>query len=158
MTHQLLAWEDRLSTAGCRVTRQRGIILDAVCAGGGHTPLSEIFGRVRKADPSIDRSTLYRTLKVFVELGIVVVADTGAAETYYEIARPIPHHHLVCRSCGREQEIDQETVDSMVDRVRHRHRFRVETDHLVLFGHCERCAPISETRNPPGALIGGGFH
>lgn len=139
MTHNQLRWEDALWSAGYRVTRQRAIILDAVCAGSGHTPLSEIYGRVRQLDTSIDRSTIYRALRLFVEVGIVVAADTGGVETVYEIAKPAPHHHLVCRSCGQEREIDHTALQSMSEHVLNRHGFQVATDHLVLFGVCSGC-------------------
>jgi Fur family ferric uptake transcriptional regulator len=139
MTHQQLLWEDTLRRAGYRATRQRGLILDAVCAGGGHTTLGEIYLRARRQDAALDRSTVYRALKVFIETGLVVAADTGEGETAYEVSRPEPHHHLVCRQCGWEQEVDASMLDEMVARVRARHGFEVVTDHLVLFGTCARC-------------------
>lgn len=139
MTHQGMSWEQRLWAAGHRVTRQRALILDAVCAGAGHTPLGEVYARVRRADRSIDRSTVYRALHLFVELGIVLAADTGAGETVYEIAKPQPHHHLVCRVCGGEREIGDATLRAMFDQVHAEHGFDVATDHLVLFGRCAAC-------------------
>jgi Fur family ferric uptake transcriptional regulator len=145
MTHQQLYWEDVLRRAGHRATRQRGLILDAVCASGGHTSLGEVYARVKRQDPTLDRSTVYRALKVFIETGLVVAADTGSGETGYEIKRPEQHHHLVCRACGWEQEIDASVLGAMVERVREQHGFEVVTDHLVLFGYCARC------RQPPAS-------
>lgn len=139
MTHQAMGWEQRLGAAGHRVTRQRALILDAVCAGDGHTPLGDIYARVQQADRSIDRSAVYRALHLFVELGIVLAADTGGGETVYEIAKPHLHHHLVCRVCGREEEIGEGALGAMFDQVRQDHGFRVATDHLVLFGWCADC-------------------
>lgn len=139
MTHDSLRWEDVLWSAGHRVTRQRSLILDAVCVGAGHTSLGEIYARVQKADRSIDRSTVYRALRLFVDLGLVVVANTGDDETYYEVAKLEPHHHLVCRICRTEWEIDDAALRAMFHEVSQRHGFHVETDHLVLFGLCESC-------------------
>jgi len=137
--HHLLHWEEALWAAGHRVTRQRSLILDAVCAGGGHTPLGEVYARVRRADRSIDRSTVYRALHLFVDLGLVVAADTGGGETFYEIKKPQPHHHLVCRRCGGEQEVGDAALQAMFDQVLRQHRFAVTIDHLVLFGLCGAC-------------------
>ncbi|MBA2453096.1 MAG: transcriptional repressor [Chloroflexia bacterium] len=139
MTHDALHWEQRLWSSGHRVTRQRAHILEAVCAGNGHTPLGEIYLRVQRADRSIDRSTVYRALRLFVDLGLVVAADTGSDETYYEVAKLEAHHHLVCRRCGQEQEIDDAALQAMFNEVFQRHGFHVATDHLVLFGFCENC-------------------
>ncbi len=142
MTHQQLHWEDILRRAGHRATRQRGIILDAVCSGGGHTSFGDVYARVQQRDSTLDRSTVYRALKVFVDTGLVVAADTGDGETYYEITHSEPHHHLVCRLCGAEQEIDHSVLRAVVHRVDAQHDFAVVTDHLVLFGYCARCRTI----------------
>lgn len=85
MTHQGLHWEQVLWAAGHRVTQQRALILDAVCAGEGHASLTEVYGRVHRRDRSVDCSTVYRALHLFVELGLVLVADTGDGEICYEI-------------------------------------------------------------------------
>lgn len=139
MTHNQTDWQEMLWAAGHRVTRQRAVILDAVCAGGGHTTLGDVYARARRADRALDRSTVYRALDLFVTLGIVVTADTGTGETTYEIARPQPHHHLVCRRCGQEREIDDAALRAMAAEIDARHGFAVNTDHLVLFGTCAAC-------------------
>jgi Fur family ferric uptake transcriptional regulator len=139
VTHDLLRWEETLWASGHRVTRQRSLILDAVCAGEGHTSFGEIYARVRRADRSIDRSTVYRALRLFVQLGLVLPAETGDAETLYEVAKPQPHHHLVCRHCGQEWELPAADVQVLFDAVHAHHGFQVATDHLVLFGECAAC-------------------
>lgn len=144
MTHHNMDYEGILHAAGHRVTRQRIDILDAVCEGGGHTTLGEIYARVRQVDESVDRSTLYRALKLFVELGLVVSADTGDGETYYEIAKPQRHHHLVCRQCHKEQEIEHTLLQPMFDQLMARYSFRADSDHLVLFGLCAECQRVSQ--------------
>lgn len=139
MTHDSLNWERTLGEAGLRVTRQRTAILDAVCAAGGHTPIGEIHARARKIDPTVDLSTIYRTLKVFVDLGIVVSADTGDGETRYEISHGEPHHHLVCKTCGGETEISGDLLADLANHIDTAFGFALETDHLVLHGTCAAC-------------------
>jgi Fur family transcriptional regulator, ferric uptake regulator len=139
MSHENMDYEGILRAAGHRVTLQRVMILDAVCEGGGHTTLREIYARLHTADPTIDRSSLYRTLKLFVELGLVVSAENPMGETVYEIPKRQPHHHLICRSCGKEQEIGQEAMAGMFALVEQRYGFHVATDHLVLHGLCAGC-------------------
>jgi Fur family ferric uptake transcriptional regulator len=139
MSHYQTSYEDILRAAGHRVTRQRVLILDAVCEAGGHSSLGEIYARVRLQDPSIDRSTLYRTLKLYVDLGLVVSAEPGDGETYYEIAKVHPHHHLICRFCGQEQEIEHEVVQTMFDQLNEVYGFHADSDHLVIRGICREC-------------------
>lgn len=139
MTHELLHWEERLWNAGHRVTKQRAAILDAVCSESGHSPIGEIYARARRTDRALDLSTLYRALHLFIDLGLVVAANTGKGELTYEIARPQPHHHLVCRNCGGEQEIDDAALVAMAAGIEALHGFAVNTDHLVLFGLCRTC-------------------
>jgi Fur family ferric uptake transcriptional regulator len=139
MSHNAIDYEGLLRAAGHRVTPQRVLILDAVCDAGGHTTLGQVYARVREVDRTIDRSTLYRALKLFVALGLVVSADTGDGETYYEIARPQRHHHLVCRQCGSETEIDHALLQPVFDQVLRQHGFRLDSDHIVLFGTCANC-------------------
>ena len=141
VSHHGMHWEEALSSAGHRITPQRSIVLDAVCSGGGHTTIGEIYAYARKRDRTIDRSTIYRALHLFTAMGIVLPADTGEGETSYEIRKPEPHHHLVCRQCGGQQEISGPTAQSMFDVVERLYTFQVNTDHLVLFGICAHCQP-----------------
>jgi Fur family ferric uptake transcriptional regulator len=144
MSHEEMDYEGILRAAGHRVTVQRVMILDAVCDGGGHTTLKQIYRRLKQMDDTIDRSSLYRALKLFVELGLVVSADGPTGETVYEIPKRQPHHHLICRRCGREHEIGQEAMTGMFALVEARYGFRVVTDHLVLHGLCAACRAVIE--------------
>src|SRR5258708_4730107 len=131
MSHEDMDYEGILRAAGYRVTLQRVMILDAVCEGGEHTTLKAIYMRLHKADPTIDRSSVYRTLKLFVDLGLVISAETPTGETVYEIPKPRPHHHLVCRICRKEEEIGPEAIQGTVTFVSEHYGFKVDVDHLV---------------------------
>jgi Fur family ferric uptake transcriptional regulator len=139
MSHQKIDYVDIMRSNGLRVTSQRLLILDAICEGHGHTTVGQIFARVRQKDRSIDRSTVYRTLDVFVELGLIVSADTGIGEKVYEIAKPEPHHHLVCKNCGKEREIDNTVMQRLFGVIEEEYRFAINMDHVVLFGLCQAC-------------------
>jgi len=147
MSHHHIDYEAIMRRAGHRVTPQRLTILDAVCEAEGHTTLGQIYARARQVDSSIDRSTLYRTLKLFVDLGLVVSADTGDGETYYEIAKPHHHHHLVCRQCGNEWEIDHAVMQPMFEQLLEQYGFTADSDHLVVFGLCKTCASQKQNEN-----------
>jgi Fur family transcriptional regulator, ferric uptake regulator len=139
MSHETMDYEGIMHRAGYRVTPQRVMILDAVCEGGGHTTSKQVYSRLQKMDDTIDRSSVYRTLKLFVALRLVVSAETATGETVYEIPKSKPHHHLICRTCGKEQEVGQEAMAGMFALVERRYHFAVATDHLVLYGTCADC-------------------
>lgn len=139
MTHTTLNWEQTLANAGMRVTRQREIVLDAVCAGAGHTAIGDIYARVKQRDPSLDLSTVYRALRVFTELGIVLTVPSGDGEQLFEIRHANPHHHLVCKTCGVELPMSREVVHSLVEQIEAKQGFAIELDHLVLWGRCRSC-------------------
>lgn len=139
MSHETMDYEGIMHKAGHRVTLQRVMILDAVCEGGGHTTLKQVYSHLKKMDDTIDLSSLYRNLKLFVELGLVVSAENSRGETVYEIPKRQPHHHLICRHCGKEWEIGQEAMAGMFALVEERYGFQVATDHLVLHGLCAGC-------------------
>lgn len=144
MSHENMDYEGIMHRAGHRVTTQRVMILDAVCEGGGHTTLKQVYRRLHRMDATIDRSSVYRTLKLFVALGIVIAAESTTGETLYEIPKPQKHHHLVCRRCGTEQEIGHEAIQGMIARIMEQHGFMVEMNHLVLHGLCATCAQTSD--------------
>ncbi len=146
MSHENMDYEAILRAAGHRVTMQRVLILDAVCDGGGHTTLKQVAARLRRMDPTIDRSSVYRTLKLFDRLGLVVSAETTEGEPVYEIAKPQPHHHLICRVCGKEQEIGPDALAGMTVEIRRRYGFVVAMDHLVLRGLCANCRHTEDSR------------
>jgi Fur family ferric uptake transcriptional regulator len=146
MAHTSLNYCRVLREAGFRVTDQREVILDAVCAGSGHSTLKEIYLRAQERITSLDRSSVYRALKLFVELGLVVAGVNIDGEDVYEITQADPHHHLICRQCGAEQEIAHDVIEGLYAAMHERYRFRVTSDHLVLFGVCARC---DEATSPP---------
>lgn len=138
MSHHQLDYVTSLRAQGFRVTPQRQTILDAVCAGAGHTSLPEIYARVQAVSPAINLATVYRTLGFLQQAGLVVAAEIGG-QTVYEIAGPRPHHHLVCQVCGRVEGIDSGLVEAFFTAVAQAHAFDVTVHHLVLSGRCQQC-------------------
>jgi Fur family ferric uptake transcriptional regulator len=123
---------------GFRVTPQRRFILEAIRAGAGHIAPEEIYRRVHRKIPGVNRTTVYRNLDFLCELRLVVAAQI-AGRMVYEIAGKEPHHHLVCRQCGRIEQIDHKRVKSFFERIARERRFTIDMDHLALFGLCQAC-------------------
>lgn len=147
MAHHRLDWERLLSSRGHRVTPQRQLVLDAICDAEGHsTTLGEIHARVRRRDASVDRSTVYRALHLFVHLGIVAQTASADGEARFEIVPAEPHHHLVCQVCGREELIESPEISQAFHAIAARRGFAVTTEHLTLTGICVRCRGTTPAR------------
>jgi Fur family transcriptional regulator, ferric uptake regulator len=146
MTHNTLDYAARIRQSGHRLTSQRKLILDAVCAGRGHTTLDEVYTRVQATAPTVNLATVYRTLDFLCDIRLVVRAHVGK-QIYYEIAGPEPHHHLICRHCGHEEELSNQMVERFFADVQHRYHFAVDSEHLTLFGACPHCQQVQSSIN-----------
>ena len=143
MSHNQLNYVERVHDQGGRMTPQRQIILDTICAIGRHTTACDIFDRIHAKVPAINRATVYRTLAYFCNLQILVSAEIEG-KTVYEIAAPTPHHHLVCRQCGQVTTLDDHYLDQFVQHLVEDHHFQPEINHLTISGLCATCQQVSE--------------
>jgi Fe2+ or Zn2+ uptake regulation protein len=89
---------DRLRRVGQRVTPQRLVILGAL-KPGEHLAADEVFARVEPLLPGVNRSTVYRTLELFRDLGLVSMTDLGGGARQFELIDDL-HHQLICHRCG----------------------------------------------------------
>jgi Fur family ferric uptake transcriptional regulator len=128
---------ERLRRVGQRVTPQRLVILGAM-EPGAHLSADDVFARVEPLLPGVNRSTVYRTLELFRDLGLVSMTDLGGGARVFELI-DAPHHHLICHRCGAILELDDDLVEPMREAIRDRHGFTPAIDHLALFGFCAAC-------------------
>lgn len=131
-------WAARLRRIGQRATPQRLTILAAL-RPGEHASADDVFARVAPALPAVNRSTVYRTLELLRDLGLVSETDLGEGVRQFEPIEPRRHHHLVCQSCGATLELDDRLVAPLRAAIAERHGFEAAIDHLALFGRCRAC-------------------
>jgi Fur family transcriptional regulator, ferric uptake regulator len=136
---------DRLRRVGQRVTPQRLVILGAL-RPGEHLAADEVFARVEPLLPGVNRSTVYRTLELFRDLGLVSMTDLGGGARQFELIDDL-HHHLICHRCGAILELDDALVDPLRDGIRARYDFAPAIDHLAVFGFCAVCTRVTESRD-----------
>lgn len=113
--------------------------MDAICEAGGHATIAEIYSRAKQMDIGIDRSTIYRAIDVFEKLGIVISGDDLDGERVYELVKEYPHHHLICKRCGHDIEINNNFVDEFYRNLQSEYDFEVVMDHLIVVGVCPEC-------------------
>jgi Fur family ferric uptake transcriptional regulator len=129
---------ERLRQQGYRLTPQRQLVLRAVDKLGHATP-DEIFAEVQTQSSAVNVSTIYRTLEVLEQLGLVRHAHlSDRAPTYHSVSDH-EHFHLVCRNCHRVISVDPDVAAPLVERLREQHGFVIDVGHLAVFGHCVDC-------------------
>jgi Fur family ferric uptake transcriptional regulator len=132
-------WQAELRARGYRLTPQRQLVLEAVGALGHATP-EELVAEVRRTASGVNISTVYRTLELLEELGLVRHTHLGHGAPTYSVAGDDDHVHLVCRDCGGVEEASRDLVGDVVDRLAERMGFRVDIGHFALFGQCRACS------------------
>jgi Fur family ferric uptake transcriptional regulator len=142
-------WQQLLRAQGYRLTPQRELVLAAVDELGHATP-DEVLGKVRERSSAVNISTVYRTLDLLEELGLVRHTHlTDRAPTYHSTSTP-EHVHLVCRGCGTVLEANPEEFEPLADSLQARHGFTPDIGHLTVFGRCGDCpqGPDRPIRTP----------
>jgi Fur family transcriptional regulator, ferric uptake regulator len=130
---------DALHGRGMRATPQRRQVLDAVDALGHATP-EQVCEHVQRAHAGISLSTVYRTLELLEELGLVTHAHLEHGAPTYHSVQAHEHLHLVCRECGGLQEADASHGHALAEALRAEVGFVTDVRHLALHGTCARCA------------------
>jgi len=131
-------WDDTLRASGYRVTPQRQLVLEAVTRLEHATP-EEIYGEVKQTAVGVNLSTVYRTLELLEQIGLVTHTHLGHGAHRYHLAADAQHVHLVCRGCGAIVELDPAAVSSLVTALDSEHGFETDVGHLTVFGRCSQC-------------------
>lgn len=132
---------ERLRNEGGRITRTRELVIDALLASPDHhLTAPEVVAAVRAVDPDFYESTVYRTLDRLVELGVVERVHLGPGPAVLHLPGPEEHHHLVCERCGAVLEAEGDLLDTVAERLRREHGFRLREAGLALRGTCAACA------------------
>jgi Fur family transcriptional regulator, ferric uptake regulator len=129
---------EMLRERGLRLTPQRQLILEAVHQLGHATP-EQIHHCVRERAAGVNITTVYRTLELLEELGLVSHTHLSHGSPTYHRAGEDQHVHLVCRSCGEIAEVDPSVLRPVTEQLQQEQDFRVDVGHVSLFGVCGGC-------------------
>ena len=130
----------RLRERGQRLTPQRLLILELVYARGDHVTADELLVEAQQRYPYLNVSTVYRTLELLRDVGIVAETDLGDGVRQFALLSDDRHHHLVCLKCGHVLDIGDDLLGSIRERLVTDYGFEARIDHLALFGLCRYCA------------------
>jgi len=143
------AWDDELRARGYRVTPQRQLVLEAVTALEHATP-EDICARVQQTARGVNISTVYRTLELLEQLSLVSHSHLGHGAPRYHLAAEAEHVHLVCRECGRIDEVGPDAVAPLVTSLQAGQDFETDVRHLTVFGRCGGCRKASSSEAASG--------
>ena len=132
-------WQAELRRRGYRLTPQRQLVLEAVGQLGHATP-EEIVTAVRRTASGVNISTVYRTLELLEELGLVQHTHLGHGASTYSVTSDDDHVHLVCRDCGGIEEAPLSVVGPVVAELAATRGFTVDVGHFAVFGRCRDCS------------------
>ncbi len=126
-----------LNASGMRATSQRVLILEVIRRG--HLDADEIYRQVRRKRPHLSLSTVYRTLRMFKELGLVEELHFDEAHHHYEMKSSSGHQHLVCLSCGKIMEFEYPLSPKMKRNIAREKGFEVTGVEIRMTGYCSKC-------------------
>lgn len=123
---------------GLANTHQRHVIYRALAGTTAHPSADELFASVRREIPSLSLATVYKNLTTFRDEGLVRAVRSCDDVVRFD-ANLEPHHHLVCRDCGRVQDLHDPALDALRLSARRARGFRVEEHQVIFRGLCARC-------------------
>lgn len=130
---------ERLHERGLRWTPQRRTLVDVLSRTDGHVTGSELVERCREIDPETTPSTVYRTLDVLEELGLVRHGHGADGREEFHVLPAVEHGHLHCQSCGGTWEIEAAEAGSLVGSLEASRGFAVDLSHVTIVGTCAAC-------------------
>jgi Fur family ferric uptake transcriptional regulator len=139
-----------LKERGHRLTPQRQLILEAIEAAEGHVSAETVHARVAAQFPQVNISTVYRTLELLQNLGLVTHTHFDDGIALYHLSEDSHHQHMVCRQCGAEREIDVDELAPLDRHLRAQYRFRADLAHFAIIGICGSCYAAAQADEPPG--------
>ncbi len=138
MSHREREVAYQIRGMGYRMTPQRQLVLDTLCEQGEHLSANEIYAAVHEQAPALSRATVYRTLQFLCDLQLVTRTEISGLAVY-ELAQETPHHHLVCRICGKVLELPDRYFEPLAERLLDDLSFHAEIKHMAISGICADC-------------------
>jgi Fur family ferric uptake transcriptional regulator len=130
---------DELSHQGYRMTPQRLMIVSAIENSENHICAEDIYTQVVAKYPNVNVSTVYRTLDLLEQLGLVTKTEMGIGRVMYHPIEKGHHHHLICRECGKTIDLDDSTLSPLRESLLRDYQFSAELTHLGILGLCAGC-------------------
>ena len=139
MAEQVERLETVLQENGDLLTSARRAILEALVESGGHVSADTQATTSNRSEPQVGRMTVYRTLDLLQQLGLVRPVNPGSGAAQYVLMEEGHHHHLLCSSCAAVVEFDECVVREVEAQIRDRFHFEIQGHLLEFYGLCPEC-------------------
>lgn len=141
---------EHIKKAGLRRTAQRDLILTIFLKTEEHLSSEDLYKLVRKKDPQVGSTTVYRTLKLLTEAGLAREVAFGDGKTYYEHHYAHEHHdHMICTACGKVVEFFSAEIEALQDSIAEGLGFKPTHHSLRMWGLCDRCRKKAGSASAP---------
>lgn len=140
------AFLSTLDRSDFRTTEPRRQVARLVAEQPGHFSAADLVAAARKRRLGVGRATVFRTLDVLAELDLVERIDLPSGEHAYVACQPRHHHHVVCSTCGRSDDIDDAGLRAVVREVARTTGYAIDEHRLELFGRCPGCQTAGVAR------------
>ena len=144
-------WRGRFRSMGRRMTAPRRAIINVLNSGAGHLSAEDIYMKVHKRYPGIGLTTVYRTLELLCDSGIISKHDFGEGRARYEMLKEENprHHHLICSVCGRiidcgDLSPDMFDMAKIIDMFLRKYDFEIKKHRIIFHGLCKECGQNKE--------------
>ena len=137
----LRTFQEYLVTRGLKLTHQREEVLRCLMEADQHLSLEDVYTTAKRRDPTIGRATVFRTIRLLQECGLVAEVGSADGRARFELKADRPHHdHLICVECGHITEFESPMMERFQDQAIRHHGFRALWHRHEIYGRCRTCA------------------
>ena len=135
--------EAKFAAQGLRTTASRREVVDGLLAYEGHMTADDLYESLRKAGSGVGRMTVFRTLDLLAEIGVIRPIYQGSGAAHFVLLEDGHHHHLVCIQCAETVEFDDcSLADDLTQRLATQHQFKIAGHMLEIYGVCSSCQVV----------------
>lgn len=136
---------NHVKNLGFKITKQRSIIYEAFFSKKTHRTAEEILHDARKLHKNVSLATVYRTLKLLQNQGLVIAHNFSDGHKFFEPLDHLLHHdHLICQQCGLITEFFNEELEVLQESIAKNHKFTIHHHRMELYGLCHKCRSLEQ--------------
>jgi len=142
----------QLRKCNLRATNQRLAIMQVMMESHSHPSAEDVFLQLKHSHPTLSLSTVYKTLQIMAEMGVLLTIDTGIGSQRFD-GQVYPHHHAVCVRCGKVYDVDFGKFPVKLDSHDILPGFNVQTTKITFSGTCQVCESLDKRDATTGQSV-----